>query len=96
MGRLSRDPGNDATVSTAVGHRASLALPELRAPSESLSFREQLPGALVRSIRGRIDQLPPGILTQVGRGETAGFQGVEVWWKRLDYAIFGGYRPGLA
>jgi hypothetical protein len=25
---------------------------------------------------------------------SAGFQGVEVWWKRLDYAIFGGYRPG--
>ncbi|MGB6457644.1 MAG: class I SAM-dependent methyltransferase [Streptosporangiaceae bacterium] len=27
---------------------------------------------------------------------SAGFQGVEVWWKRLDYAIFGGYRPGPA
>jgi hypothetical protein len=25
---------------------------------------------------------------------SAGFQGVDVWWKRLDYVIFGGYRPG--
>jgi tRNA (cmo5U34)-methyltransferase len=25
---------------------------------------------------------------------SAGFLGVEVWWKRLDYVIFGGYRPG--
>jgi tRNA (cmo5U34)-methyltransferase len=24
---------------------------------------------------------------------SAGFHGVEVWWKRLDYAIVGGYRP---
>jgi len=24
---------------------------------------------------------------------SAGFGAVEVWWKRLDYAIFGGYRP---
>jgi tRNA (cmo5U34)-methyltransferase len=24
---------------------------------------------------------------------SAGFLGVEVWWKRLDYVIFGGYRP---
>ncbi len=23
---------------------------------------------------------------------SAGFQGVELWWKRLDYVIFGGYR----
>jgi SAM-dependent methyltransferase len=25
---------------------------------------------------------------------SAGFASVEVWWKRLDYVIFGGYRPG--
>jgi tRNA (cmo5U34)-methyltransferase len=24
---------------------------------------------------------------------SAGFLGVEVWWRRLDYVIFGGYRP---
>jgi tRNA (cmo5U34)-methyltransferase len=29
---------------------------------------------------------------QLGELRSAGFQGVEVWWKRLDYAIFGGYR----
>jgi tRNA (cmo5U34)-methyltransferase len=25
---------------------------------------------------------------------SAGFLGVDVWWKRLDYVVFGGYRPG--
>jgi tRNA (cmo5U34)-methyltransferase len=30
---------------------------------------------------------------QLGDLRSAGFQGVEVWWKRLDYVIFGGYRP---
>jgi tRNA (cmo5U34)-methyltransferase len=27
---------------------------------------------------------------------SAGFHGVDVWWKRLDYVIVGGYRPGSA
>jgi tRNA (cmo5U34)-methyltransferase len=27
---------------------------------------------------------------------SAGFHGVEVWWKRLDYAIVGGYRPSAS
>jgi tRNA (cmo5U34)-methyltransferase len=27
---------------------------------------------------------------------SAGFHGVEIWWKRLDYVIVGGYRPGAA
>jgi tRNA (cmo5U34)-methyltransferase len=31
---------------------------------------------------------------QLGWLRSAGFKGVDVWWKRLDYAVFGGYRPG--
>jgi tRNA (cmo5U34)-methyltransferase len=31
---------------------------------------------------------------QLGWLRSAGFEGVDVWWKRLDYAVFGGYRPG--
>jgi tRNA (cmo5U34)-methyltransferase len=32
--------------------------------------------------------------TQLEYLRSAGFLGVDVWWKRLDYVIFGGYRPG--
>lgn len=31
--------------------------------------------------------------TQLDYLRSAGFHGVDVWWKRLDYVIFGGYRP---
>ncbi len=30
---------------------------------------------------------------QLGYLRSAGFHGVDVWWKRLDYVIVGGYRP---
>jgi tRNA (cmo5U34)-methyltransferase len=33
------------------------------------------------------------LIPQLDSLRSAGFQGVEVWWKRLDYVIFGGYRP---
>jgi len=34
--------------------------------------------------------------TQLDYLRSAGFRGVDVWWKRLDYVIVGGYRPGAA
>jgi tRNA (cmo5U34)-methyltransferase len=33
---------------------------------------------------------------QLGYLRSAGFHGVDVWWKRLDYVIVGGYRPDAA
>jgi tRNA (cmo5U34)-methyltransferase len=30
---------------------------------------------------------------QLGYLRAAGFQGIDVYWKRLDYVIYGGYRP---
>jgi tRNA (cmo5U34)-methyltransferase len=33
---------------------------------------------------------------QLGYLRSVGFHGVEVWWKRLDYVIIGGYRPSAA